>query len=276
MINCISFKMQKMKSNLFFLILSFIIFSTPDVFGQNSEIQPITLRVLTYNIFHGATMKDDFNLDLIANVISDLNPDLVALQEVDFKTNRAKKMDLATELGYRTKMTSIFGKAMNYNGGAYGVAILTKMPVVASRNVPLPFSAGNEPRTSLGVTIELHSGDTIHFVCTHLDHQKNSTDRIDQANRINEIFLKNSHPAVLAGDLNDSPDSETISILKKHWSDSETGLFHPTYPSQNPKQKIDYILFQPSNRWKVAKTRVVCDSVSSDHCAVFSELQLVK
>ena len=56
------------------------------------------VKVLTFNILHGATTKGDFNIDVIAKVIIDANPDFVALQEVDFKTNRAKKYDLATEL----------------------------------------------------------------------------------------------------------------------------------------------------------------------------------
>ncbi|MBT3747991.1 MAG: hypothetical protein HOG34_03315, partial [Bacteroidetes bacterium] len=66
--------------------------------------EPVRLRVLSYNIYHGATMKGDFNLDTIADVIASLKPDLVALQEVDRLTNRARKMDLVTELGLRTKL----------------------------------------------------------------------------------------------------------------------------------------------------------------------------
>jgi endonuclease/exonuclease/phosphatase family metal-dependent hydrolase len=58
-----------------------------------------TVKVLSFNILHGKTMKGDFDLDIIAKVIVDANPDFVALQEVDFKTNRSKKYDLVTELG---------------------------------------------------------------------------------------------------------------------------------------------------------------------------------
>ena len=68
------------------------------------------VRVLTFNIYHGETMKGDFDLDLIAGVIKSVNPDLVALQEVDFYTNRAKNMDLATALGLRTGLAPLLGK----------------------------------------------------------------------------------------------------------------------------------------------------------------------
>ena len=72
------------------------------------------VEVMSYNILHGATLNNDFDLDKIARVITDKSPDLVGLQEVDFFTNRAKGMDLATELGYRTKMAGLFGEAMPF------------------------------------------------------------------------------------------------------------------------------------------------------------------
>jgi len=140
--------------------------------AQNSQ-KETTVRVLTFNILHGSTTKGDFDLDKIASIIKATNPDLVALQEVDFKTKRARNYDLVTELGWRTKMTSLFGKAMNFDGGGYGVGVLSKMPIIASRNFPLPSAQGNEPRTSLEVFVELVSGDTIRFVATHLDYNLN-------------------------------------------------------------------------------------------------------
>jgi len=100
--------------------------------------------VLSFNILHGATTKGDFDLDLIAKVIIDADPDLVALQEVDFKTNRAKKYDLVTELGWRTKMVPIFAKAMNYDGGEYGEGILSKYTFLQSRNIALPYTPGRQ------------------------------------------------------------------------------------------------------------------------------------
>jgi len=234
------------------------------------------VRVLTFNILHGATTKGDFDLDKIASVIKDVNPDLVALQEVDFKTKRAGKYDLATELGWRTKMAPLFGIAMPYDGGGYGEGILTKMPIIASRNIPLPHSPGNEPRAALEVIVELESGDTICFIGTHLEHQSNSTDRIDQVKKINEVFVHGNYPSILAGDLNATPESEPISILKKYWTDTFGDNPEPTYSSDEPRKKIDYIMFRPSEKWEVIENKVICDTVASDHCAVLSMLRLVK
>lgn len=255
---------------IFWLTFIFLI----HIQAQSIQKENPVVRILTFNILHGATTQGNFDLDKIAAVIQQTNPDLVALQEVDFKTNRAKNYDLATELGWRTKMAPLFGKAMNYDGGGYGEGILTKMPIIASRNIPLPHSPGNEPRAALEVTVELESGDTICFIGTHLEHQRGSTDRIDQVNEINRVFLQNKYPTILAGDLNDTPESEAISILKKYWNDSAKNNPAFTFSSENPRIRIDYIFFRPENKWNVLDYQVICDTIASDHCAVLSLLEL--
>ena len=88
------------------LLFSFLIFSS-NSWGQSPVDSSRIIRVLTYNIYLGETMRGDFNLDTIAGVIKSVNPDLVALQEVDFRINRAKNMDLAMELGQRTEQKLI-------------------------------------------------------------------------------------------------------------------------------------------------------------------------
>lgn len=260
-----------MTNNKLISIILGLIFSI-SLHGQTQE-NPV-VRILTFNILHGGTTQGDFDLDKIATVIQQTNPDLVALQEVDFKTNRARQYDLATELGWRTKMAPLFGKAMNYDGGGYGEGVLTKMPIISSRNIPLPHSPGNEPRAALEVTVELKSGDTICFIGTHLEHQRGSTDRTEQVNEINRVFLPNKYPTILAGDLNDTPESEAITILKKYWNDSAEDNSAFTYSSENPQMRIDYIFFRPENKWNVLDYQVICDTIASDHCAVLSVLEL--
>lgn len=259
-----------MKKVFIIMILTFCF-----IFPQEKVKESKRIKVLTFNILHGATMKKDFNLDVIAKVINDANPDIVALQEVDFKTKRAKSYDLATELGWRTKMVPLFGRAMHYDGGEYGEAILSKYTFINTRNIALPFTDGNEPRAALEVTFVLAEGDTISFVATHLDHLNEDYDRIKQATKINEVFSKNKYPTILAGDLNDLPRSNTINILEKLWTPTYNKLNpEPTYPSDNPKDKIDYIMYYPKERWSVVETRVIQDKIASDHCAYSAILEL--
>ena len=100
-------------------ILTIIIVFTGSLIAQTPKDENGVIKVLSFNILHGATMNKDFNLDVIAKVINDADPDFVALQEVDYKTNRAKKYDLVTELGWRTKMAPLFARAMDYDDGEY-------------------------------------------------------------------------------------------------------------------------------------------------------------
>ncbi|MCB0631682.1 MAG: endonuclease/exonuclease/phosphatase family protein, partial [Lewinella sp.] len=243
---------------------------------QNETDSSKIVRVLTFNILHGATTKGDFDLDLIAGVIREAKPDLVAMQEVDYKTRRAKDYDLVTELAYRTQLIPLFGKAMRFDGGEYGEGVLSKYTFISTRNVALPYTPGNEPRAALEITTTLPSNDTIAFVGTHLDHLRDETDRIAQVKKINEVFSANQYPTILAGDLNDVPGSIAINILEQMWSaayDKEHIAY--TFPSDLPTKKIDYVMWYPKNRWKVLETRVIADAVASDHCAYLVVLELL-
>ncbi len=266
--------MKKIRTRIL-IIFTILVSGYIETTAQSPQKTASSIRVLTFNILHGATTKGDFDLDKIASVIKQANPDLVALQEVDFKTNRAKGYDLVTELGWRTKMAPLFGKAMDYDGGGYGEGILTRMPIISSRTIVLPHSPGSEPRAALEVTVKLTSGDTICFIGTHLDHLSNSPDRIAQTDKINQFSGKNKYPTILSGDLNDTPESKAIKNLKKIWTDAADET-KPTYPSSNPKIKIDYIFYRPAKNWKVTETKVICDSIASDHCAHLAVLELTE
>jgi len=246
------------------------------VWSQTKTESNRIVKVLSFNILHGATTKGDFNLDAIAKVIIEADSDFVALQEVDFKTNRAKKYDLVTELGWRTKMSPLYARAMHYDDGEYGEGVLSKHTFLNTRNVALPFIPGDEPRAALEITTVLPSKDTITFIGTHLDHLDAETNRIMQAKHINKTFASNQYPSILTGDLNAEPGSETMTILEAFWTGSyDKNNPKPTYPSDNPKKKIDYVMFYPKHRWKVLKTEVIQDSYASDHCAYLVTLQLL-
>lgn len=265
-----------MKLKILEITTLILIFISQSIWSQTAVDSSRIIKVLSFNIYHGETMKGNFDLDIIAKVILDTNPDLVALQEVDFKTNRAKKYDLVTELGLRTKMVSLFGKAMNFDGGEYGEGVLSKYTFLQTRNVPLPFSPSNEPRSALEVILELPSGDTIAFVGTHLDHLKDEKDRVAQVKKINKIFTSNKYPTILAGDLNAQPKSTPINLLEEEWTSSYNKENPtPTFPSDNPKIKIDYVMTYPKNKWKVLNTEVIQNSIASDHCAYLVTLELL-
>lgn len=258
------------------ITLAFLAVISTAATAQN-EVRNNQVRVLTFNILHGATTEDNLNLDTIAAVINKTNPDLVALQEVDFKTKRVNNRDILSELAVKTGLTPIFIKAMNYDDGEYGEGLLSNSSFIKTENISLPHSKENEPKAAGLATLSLPSGDTINFIGTHFDHLPNGIDRMAQAKSISRLTKKLKYPSILAGDLNDVPGSPAIKLLEKQWQASyDKNKPIPTYPSKNPEVKIDYIMFYPKHRWKLIQTEVIKDSIASDHNAVLSVLELQK
>ena len=255
------------------LILIPCLFGFQSANAQETDSTRI-VRVLTYNILHGKTLKGDFDLDLIASVISAAKPDLVALQEVDYKTNRSKKYDLVTELGFRTRMSPLFARAMYYDGGEYGEGILSNYTFLTTTNHPLPFTKGKEPRAAAEVNVVIASGDTIRFVGTHLDHEADDYNRFIQAKELDRVVRRDEVPTILVGDLNETPENRGMQLLFKNWTRSfADNVF--TFPSDEPIKKIDYVLYHPASRWRVLEKRVIDERVASDHRPVLVVLELL-
>ncbi len=225
------------------------------------------LRVMTFNIHHGATLAGDIDLEAMAAVIQSGKPDLVALQEVDVNTSRVGGISLVEKLAEICGMNSYFAKAMDYDGGGYGNAILSAFPIVESRTLKLPSSGGHEPRAAADCLIALPF-DTIRFISTHFDHMSENPDRPAQAKALLDRFQKDEIPSILAGDLNDTPESETLNILSKYWSISGVPSDF-TSPADAPRRKIDYILYAPKGGWEVIEAKVLPEAVS-DHLAVLA------
>ncbi|MCP4723642.1 MAG: hypothetical protein GY863_01325 [bacterium] len=265
----------KRYSTCLFSILLVNIVINFNAYGQTLPDSSRIVRILSYNILHGATLNNDFDLELISRVIKSASPDLVALQEVDYRTNRAKKMDIVLELGNLTGMAPLFGKAMPYDDGEYGEGILSQYSFNHTKNHVLPYSENHEPRAALAVNITLADGSDIVFVGTHLDHTRNPQDRISQASKINDLFGNFTVPTILAGDLNARPESEPINILKEKWEIAGGNDPEPTFPSSDPQSKIDYVMFRPADRWRVLEVKVIDEKTASDHCPLLVVLELL-
>ncbi|PCI04804.1 MAG: hypothetical protein COB81_02625 [Flavobacteriaceae bacterium] len=242
--------------------------------GQQGENNPI-IKVLSFNIYHGENTQGKSNIDAIATLINQLQPDFVGLQEVDVTTERSNFTDISTLLGYRTKMHPVFAKAMDFNKGEYGVTLLSKHSFKAVQRHNLPNTTNSEPRVLIAVNTMFNKQE-LRVLNTHFDHDKNDSLRIIQANYINKLFCQDNYPKILIGDLNALPNSKPIHHLKKYWKLSdESNPPLATYPSDTPSKKIDYIMVYPANKWKVLESRVINTGETSDHLAYFVSLQLL-
>jgi endonuclease/exonuclease/phosphatase family metal-dependent hydrolase len=221
------------------------------------------LRVLTYNIHHGEGTDRKFDLERLAKIIKAAEPDVVALQEVDRKTRRASGVDQAAELGKLTGMHARFGKAMDYSGGEYGEAILSRHEPKKTDLHALPHGPGREPRAAIAVTLAARDGlPEMIFIGTHLCHQS-TDDRVAQAKTINAAYPADSKAVpILAGDLNARTATPPMQEFGKQWTD--------TMPKRN---KIDYVLVRPNDPWHVVEAKVIPEPVASDHDPVLVVLE---
>jgi endonuclease/exonuclease/phosphatase family metal-dependent hydrolase len=233
--------------------------------------RPTTLRILAYNIRHGEGTDSVIDLSRVAQLINELGPDVVALQEVDSVVERTGGVDQTTVLGELTGMHSAFGAFFDYQGGRYGMALLSRYPITSYANHWLP--EGTEPRTGLAARIQLgDSGEEIIVVGIHL--YRTPEQRYAQANGLVEIYRDETTPVVLAGDFNSLPDSEVIDLLQQYWTIPEKGTDRLTYPSDVPDREIDYIMYRPADRFEVVEHRVIDEPLVSDHRPILLELRL--
>jgi len=255
----------KFLKTVFWTFLVLILAGFVDLEGINSKA-PSQLRVLTYNIHHGEGKDNKFDYERLAKIIRDLNPDIVALQEVDFKTLRSKGIDQAGLLGELTQLKAIFGKAMYFQGGEYGEALLSRFPMEEKKIYALPYRIGQEPRAALAVNVfpgrELPE---FVFVGTHLCHQSEET-RFEQMTRLHSLFAGgNDIPVILAGDLNAREGSSPMNVLlEADWTDASA-----------PVSRIDYILVRSKDPWKVVETKVIEDHIASDHFPILVVLEWI-
>ena len=237
-----------------------------------SERAPVALRVLTYNIHHGEGTDGNIDLARTAEVIRGADADLVALQEVDRETMRTGEVDQLSELERLTGMRGVFGKAMDFQGGAYGVAILSRLPVASVDNMPLPGAPEREPRTALSVDVATRSGLRVRFTSTHLDQGREIESRTAQVHFLAETMSRADTPSILAGDFNSTADTDIIATVRSAWTDLFTAPL-PVGPDGLPRRRVDYVFGRPGSAWQTLDSAVIDDRVASDHRPVMVTLQ---
>lgn len=234
---------------------------------------PKELRIVSYNIHHGEGTDGKFDLERIARVINAEKPDLVGLNEVDQGTRRTNGVDIPAELARLTGMTALFEKNIDHDGGKYGNAILSRLPIVRHENHKLPSDYKGEQRGVLEVEVSDKEGETLLFLCTHLDYRPDDHERMASVATIEKVVAgHDGKVAILVGDMNATPDSRVMAELAKSWGRSNDNPLL-TFPAANPNKQIDYILFRPTNKWSVVESRVLHEPVASDHRGLMAVLR---
>ena len=258
-----------------------------DHFPVTAVLRPASknagLRVLSYNIHHGRGVDEKLSLQRIASVIRQADADVVALQEVDQGCGRSDRALQVPELEKLTGYYGAFGKAIDFDGGEYGQAILSRWPIhqTAIHQLPNEQQTNGSMREQRIVFEAIVSSEigTIRFLGTHLDHAKEDL-REKQALAVDGLLDRVSFPeansvaTVLAGDFNDVPKSKVLRCFDKRWliDPGKESLELATYPSQSPRTRIDYVAVDRSGKLVLDALEVLPEPIASDHRPVLAEL----
>jgi endonuclease/exonuclease/phosphatase family metal-dependent hydrolase len=247
------------------------------VWADLNPSQPLRMRVMSYNIHHGQGTDGKIDLERIARTIRSIEPDLVALQEVDDDVPRSNRISQIDELRNHTDMSGTFIGCISLNGGDYGNAMLGRwLGENVGHSEDLPNLDKGEKRCLNNKEVQpTKKHQPFYFLYTHFDHRPKEDSRLASAKFINKWVKEHGDtPMILAGDFNSVPDSETQKELLKTWTRTNKEPL-PTVPVEKPSHQIDYIFVKPANRFRIIKTEVLPEAVASDHRAIWAEVELL-
>ena len=240
-----------------------------------SAFAKTSLRVMTYNIHVGVGMDKKLDLQRIADVINREKPDLVGLQEVDRGVKRTEGKDEIAELAALTRMEYAFAPNLDFQGGKYGVAILSRFPIKNTVHRMFENKREAERRGMLLVEVAV-DGKPLAFVTTHLDYQFEDG-RVFETEQLLSFLADVKGPLIVVADMNDVPSGGAYQLMRTKFDDAwvtsraEGDGF--SYPADKPVKRIDHIFYRQNVRAK--KARVV-ETLASDHVPVVAELELQK
>jgi endonuclease/exonuclease/phosphatase family metal-dependent hydrolase len=222
------------------------------------------LRLATWNIHMGVGRDGKRDLARTAQVIKQISPDLIGLQEVDnhIKPN-GNDLETLEEL---TGMSAVAGPTMRRKTGDYGNALLTKLPILTIERHDLSVKK-SEPRGLLIVHQDWF-GEELTVAVTHLGLRP-SERRIQVLRLIDCLSAENQKPLILMGDFNEWLFwGRPMLWLHNHFGSIQSPK---TFPSRWPLFRLDHILANPPRCLSAKETfQTPLSRVSSDHLPVIA------
>ncbi|WP_341677692.1 endonuclease/exonuclease/phosphatase family protein [Niveibacterium sp. SC-1] len=226
---------------------------------------PWPLTVASYNVHGGVGPDGERSYARIADVLNEIDADIVALQEVPLGDSRAGNM--LPVLAARTGMVAVEGPTIATERRRFGNAVLCRHPVLAVRNLDLSFSSW-EARGALDADIECH-GQRLRVVATHLGLLPG--ERRKQVRKLLSHFDTDTMPVMLLGDLNEwfiwgRPLRWLAARFQKTPSPA-------TFPSRWPVFALDRIWFHPRERLvRVQAHATQLAQAASDHLPIVAHI----
>ena len=223
------------------------------------------LKLMTYNVRNANGLDGVRSYQRIADVIRNATPDVVAVQELDSMTQRSSNKYVLGEIAERAQMHAVYHPAIDFNGGKYGIGILSRQKPLSVKGISLP---GREEQRALLVA----EFDEYVFACTHLSLTEE--DRLASLELIKQQASQSKKPFYVAGDMNDTPESAFVKGLQQDFTLLNDVKAH-TFPANKPDRTIDYIAVWKSTapKYAVASKEVLEEPVASDHAPVAVNLR---
>ncbi|MBI1196935.1 MAG: EEP domain-containing protein [Phenylobacterium sp.] len=240
-------------------------------------------RIVTYNVHRCVGTDRRLDVARIAEVLARLEPDIVALQELDVGRRRTNHVDQAHEIAQRLAMTHHFHAAMRVEEERYGDAILTSLPERLVKAGPLPGYPrvpGLEPRGALWVEVGV-GGRPLQVINTHLGLVPREQ-QIQAAHLAGAAWLENdalTWPAILLGDFNATAGSVVYRTLcaplKPARKLAPRREPDATFPSALPVLRIDHLFVSPGVEVNAVFAPLdPLTRVASDHLPLVMDFEL--
>jgi endonuclease/exonuclease/phosphatase family metal-dependent hydrolase len=221
------------------------------------------VRVASWNIRAARSAP----LDAIAAQLRGMNADIAALQEVDVGTRRGGFVDIPARLAAGLGFHYVFAASIKWDEGDYGLAVLSRWPLMQVRRHRLEFTPGTEPRIVLEVAV-CARGRPLRVFNHHADRRVASREAGFAAfKRIVQDGL--GRGILVLGDFNEYPDAPGVrSLIGAGLVDlGAEGALNTTGHG-----RIDYLLADEVLA-RLASSARVWPTDKSDHHAVLTDLE---
>lgn len=238
------------------------------------------VRIATYNVHKCRGLDRRTSPERIAGVISKLDADIVAVQEILDVSNGRAEFDQVRRI--QSKLTGYevcFGENRTLHGGRYGNLTLSRLPLKNCENYDISWRH-RERRGCLRSDVVLPGGKVLHLFNIHLG--TSFVERRHQARMLlsDEVLSRDEYsgPKIVVGDFNEWTRGLASRLMSKAFEAAEPRklLRYPrTYPGVFPVLHLDHFYYDEQLQlidFRVYRTRV--SLLASDHLPLVATFEI--